>query len=278
MAADPYSRATMNRHEFLRQLHAIARPRNYLEIGVNDGRSLSLSRTPSIAVDPGFRITTPIRCDLHLVKATSDNFFARPKPIAHLQSGRNPFRNLRRGRPPLARYRGGTILDLSFIDGMHLFEFVLRDFMNVERYSDWTSLIVLDDVLPRNVDEAARDRHTSAWTGDVFRVMDVLREHRPDLILLPMDTEPTGVLVVLGADPANDVLRDRYERLVAETVIADPQAVPVEIIERSGAVRPKRFLASPILPLLVKRRGRRGGRAAGLDRLRSHAEDLLAER
>ena len=48
----------MNRHEFLRHLHAAARPRNYLEIGVNDGRSLSLSRVPSIAIDPGFRITT----------------------------------------------------------------------------------------------------------------------------------------------------------------------------------------------------------------------------
>ena len=29
-------------------------------------------------------------------------------------------------------------LDLVFIDGMHLFEYALRDFMNVERYCAWT--------------------------------------------------------------------------------------------------------------------------------------------
>ncbi|MGH2418544.1 MAG: class I SAM-dependent methyltransferase [Candidatus Limnocylindria bacterium] len=269
----------MNRHEFLRQLHALARPRNYLEIGVNDGRSLSLSRTPSIAIDPGFRITTPMRCDLHLVKATSDEFFAGPDPIAHLRSGRNPFRNLRRGRAPFGHYTGGPILDLAFIDGMHLFEFALRDFMNVERFSDWTSLIALDDVLPRNVDEAARDRHTGAWTGDVYKITEVLREHRPDLILLPMDTEPTGVLVVLNADPSNRSLRGRYDDLVRTWATPDPQAVPAEVTERRGAVRPERFLASPILGLLVKGRGHRGWRrSAGRDRLRVHAADLLADR
>ena len=53
------------------------RPRNYLEIGVNDGRSLRLSRVPSVAIDPAFRITEPLRCDLYLVRETSDAFFAR---------------------------------------------------------------------------------------------------------------------------------------------------------------------------------------------------------
>ena len=42
----------VKRHEFLAQIHARLRPRNYLEIGVNDGRSLRLSRVPTIAIDP----------------------------------------------------------------------------------------------------------------------------------------------------------------------------------------------------------------------------------
>lgn len=264
----------MNRHEFLRQLHALARPRNYLEIGVNDGRSLSLSRSPSIAIDPSFRITTPMRCDLHLVRATSDDFFARPDPIVHLRSGRNPVRNLRRGRAPFGHYSGGPVLDLAFIDGMHLFEFALRDFMNVERFCDWTSLIVLDDMLPRSVREAARDRHTSAWAGDVYKLTEVLRTHRPDLILLPMDTEPTGMLVVLAADPDSSILRDRYDRLVADCATPDPQAVPAEIIERRGSVTPEHFLASPILDLIVRGRARRSRRSSGSERLRGHAADL----
>src|SRR3954452_20847136 len=106
----------MTRHEFLRALHAVARPRNYLEIGVNTGASLSLSRVPSIGIDPEFKITRQIRCDVQLVRATSDDFFARADPLHHLRSGRNPLPNLRRGRPPLAHYSGDTALDLVFID------------------------------------------------------------------------------------------------------------------------------------------------------------------
>lgn len=253
----------MQRHAFLAAIHARFRPRNYLEIGVNDGRSLRLSRVPTIAIDPAFRVTEPLRCDLHLVRSTSDAFFARRDPIAHLRSGRNPIRNLRRGRAPFARYLGGNVLDLAFIDGLHLFENALRDFMNVERFAGPASIIVLDDMLPRSVDEAARDRHTGAWTGDVYKLIDVLARHRPDLVLLPMDTQPTGVLLVLGADPGNRVLGAAYDRLLEEWVTPDPQVVPTRVLERQRAIGPERFFASPILETLtaarrpVPRRGRR---------------------
>jgi hypothetical protein len=262
----------VRRHEFLKQLHTLAKPRNYLEIGVNDGRSLALSRVPSIAVDPDFKVTVPLRCDLHLVKATSDDFFARPDPILHLRSGRDPIRNLRRGRAPFGHYLGdGPTLDLAFIDGLHLFEFALRDFMNVERFARWSSLIVMDDVLPRSVDEAARDRHTAMWAGDVYKVALVLRQHRPDLIVLPMNTQPTGVLVVLGADPYSTVLHERYDQLLAEWLVPDPQKPPAEVLKRHNAVDPQAFLSSPIIPLLVKHRRAGRKRGAGYDELRGEA-------
>jgi len=264
----------VNRHEFLRHLHAAARPRNYLEIGVNDGRSLALSRVPSVAIDPAFKVTTELRCDVHLVRTTSDDFFRSPDPIAHLRSERNPIQNVCRGRPPFAWYRGGTILDLVFIDGMHLFEYVLRDFMNVERYAGPTSVIVIDDMLPRTIDEAARKRHTTAWTGDVYKLAAVLGQHRPDLILLPMDTEPTGTLVVLGADPGSSALRERYDRLVAEWVTPDPQPVPAAIIERRDAVAPHRLLESPILASLVAGRGWRRDSGRLRETLRQQADEL----
>jgi len=107
----------MERHEFLRHLHRLVAPRNYLEIGVQKGQSLSLSRVPSIGVDPEFAINRALRCDLHLVRATSDDFFAQRDPIRHLRSGRNPLRNLSRGRPMFDYYRGGTRLGLVFVDG-----------------------------------------------------------------------------------------------------------------------------------------------------------------
>lgn len=244
----------MQRHAFLRELHAVVRPRNYLEIGVNDGKSLALSRVPTIAIDPAFRITVPLRCDLHLVKATSDDFFASDDPIRHLRSARNPIRNVRRGRPLLDRWRGGTALDLAFIDGMHLFEFALRDFMNVERFSRWSTVVVFDDMLPRNVEEASREPQPAAWTGDVHKVAAVLREYRPDLLVIPVDTEPTGVVVVLGADPSSTVLRSTYDSIIERWVTPDPQVVPDAVLRRDGAASPERLLAADAWRDLVRRR------------------------
>jgi hypothetical protein len=223
----------VKRHEFLRGLHKASANRNYLEIGVNDGRSLTFSRVPSIAIDPAFKVVSEIRCDVHLAKATSDDFFARENPLQHLKGGRHPLRNIVRNRSPFGYWQDVT-LDLAFIDGMHLFEYALRDFINVEKYSDWASVIVFDDMLPRNVDEAARDRHTTAWTGDVYKIVPVLQEHRPDLTVIQVDTQPTGMAVVFGADAANTVLSDEYADITAEWIVPDPQKVPEWIVERAA--------------------------------------------
>ncbi|MFF4248396.1 class I SAM-dependent methyltransferase [Streptomyces sp. NPDC001822] len=264
----------MNRHEFLRSLHRVYRPRNYLEIGVNDGRSLALSRVPSVAVDPAFRVVTDISCDVHLVRATSDAFFARKDPLLHLRNGRNPFRALAR-RDPLNLLGADPKLELSFIDGMHLFEYALRDFMNVERHSRWSSVIVLDDMLPRDVDEAARDRHTQFWTGDVYKVAQVLRRFRPDLLVIEVDTEPTGVLVVLGADPASQVLKNAYDEIIEEYVVPDPQNVPDEVLVRKNAVKPEELLGLDLWPALARARNLRRPRSA-FSPLRRSVERITA--
>jgi hypothetical protein len=262
------------RHEFLRQLHNVTAARNYLEIGVNDGRSLALSRVPSIGIDPAFKVTAPLRADIQLVRATSDDFFAGRDPLGHLKSARNPLKNLRRGRPLLAHYLGGTTLDLSFIDGMHLFEFALRDFINVEKYADWSSVIVFDDMLPRNADEAARDRHTDAWAGDVYKIISVLERYRPDLVVVPVDTRPTGMVTVFGADAANTVLSDSYEEILQEQVVPDPQKVPEAILERLHALKPEALLDAPLWSELVRARNRRSTRSRGYGRLRSRLAAL----
>jgi Methyltransferase domain len=213
----------LNRHGFLQGMHDLLAPRAYLEIGVNDGRGLALSRTRTIGVDPAFRITVELRCDLHLVKATSDDFFASPEPLAWFPD-----------RTP----------DLAFIDGMHLFEYALRDFINVERHSRPASVVVLDDMLPRSVDEAARERHTRFWTGDVYKVATVLERYRPDLTVIPLNTTPTGLLLVLGLDPTNTSLTDRYDDIVAEHIYDDPQRVPDDVLHRRAAADPDKVLAS----------------------------------
>jgi hypothetical protein len=244
----------MERHEFLAALHTGLHPRNYLEIGVGTGLSLELSRVPSIGVDPHFQVQTEVRTDVSLIRQTSDRFFERRHPLSYVQGGRNPWRNIRHGRPVLGRLVGRPTVDFAFIDGMHLFEFALRDFMNVERLSSPTTVIVLDDMLPRNATEANRERVTKDWTGDVYKLVGVLRQYRPDLLAILVDTQPTGLLVILAPDHTSTVLQDHYDEIVTANVVDDPQDVPAAVLGRLDAVAPEAFFASDPCRTIVRSR------------------------
>jgi hypothetical protein len=215
--------------DFLAETHRRLKPAAYLEIGVDVGHSLALAGCPSIGVDPDFRIEAELDQRVALFRTLSDEYFSRPDPLAPTD---------------------GVPFDLSFVDGLHLFEFALRDFIVAERYSSASGVVILDDVLPRTVDESARERHTVAWTGDVFRVVEVLARYRPELMLLPFDTSPTGMLMVLGLDPTSTVLVDHYDEIMAEFRRPDPQDVPAEILDRTSVIGSARFLRSGLLEVL----------------------------
>ena len=38
---------------------------------------------PSIGIDPSFKVNVSLRGDIHLVEATSDDFFATRDPLGH---------------------------------------------------------------------------------------------------------------------------------------------------------------------------------------------------
>jgi hypothetical protein len=240
---------------FLRGVHDALQPPTYLEIGVRHGDSLALSRAASIGVDPSFSIRAEIDARLTLRRTTSDEFFADPDALA-------PFR--------------GVAPALSFIDGMHLLENALRDFVNVERRSRWWSVVVFDDVCPRSVQEAARDRHTTAWTGDLFKVPALLRAERPDLVCLTVDTEPTGLLLVLGLDPASDAIGSRYDALLDSWVTPDPQPVPADVLARAGALDPQQVLDAPFWGVLREARASGAPREEGLAALRRSLDASFA--
>jgi len=224
----------MNRHQMLAELHPLLKPRNYLEIGVDTGMSMTLSRVPSIGIDPAFSITEELDTDVRLVRATSDDYFRENNPTERF---------------------GGTPLDFAFIDGMHWAEFALRDLIYVEGYTSPTSVIVIDDMLPRNVPEAARERHTHEWTGDVFKVTTALRRLRPDLVVLEVDTEPTGTVVVLLPDAGSPVLVENYAKLEKRFLQArDPQEIPDRVLSRTEAVDPRLLLDCGWWDTLVRER------------------------
>ena len=226
----PHLEPHTTRHELLQGLHEKIRPRTYLEIGIRTGRSMVLSRCRSIGVDPFFKIDNPIHCDVQLIKATSDEFFAGDEPLAHFD---------------------GVPVDLAFIDGMHLSDFALRDFINIEPFMADTGVVVLDDVLPRNGLEAARDRKTEPWTGDVYKVVEILRRRRPDLVVLLINTAPTGTAVVLGVNSASTILKDAYAQEEDYLLRPDPQMPPQEYMERSIVIEPDVLLKSPVWDELV---------------------------
>ena len=237
--------------DFLRAAHEVLEPPTYLEIGVRNGASLALARSSSVGIDPAYRLLTVPPPDTKLFRETSDAYFERPDPLVTLS-----------GRP----------VAFSFIDGMHLSEFALRDFVNVERHADWTAAIVFDDILPRDIPEANRERATRLWTGDVYKVLEVLEEHRPDLIVVRVSTEPTGLGIVLGVDPVSTVLADRLDAITEGLVQPDPQPVPEAVLERRGAVTPDAVLTASFWDVLRDLRERGVSRDEGLPALRAAVE------
>jgi hypothetical protein len=198
-----------------------------------------------VGVDPKPEIQVELPSTTTLVPMTSDDFFA------------GPHRQLLSASP-----------DLVFIDGMHLFENALRDFMHTERLAGPGTLVVFDDVFPNHPAQAARARHTRVWAGEVWKIYLCLREHRPDLFILPVDASPTGLLLVGGLDPNNRVLWDRYNPIVRAN-IAEDVALPTEILERAGAHAGNAPVLSHICSILGQTRGRSHSPSRIADMLRT---------
>jgi hypothetical protein len=186
----------------LRRIHEYLAPATYFEIGVAGGRSLAqaLPRTQVIGVDPEPQLTGPLPPQQQLFRLTSDDFFASHDLRADF---------------------AGRSVELAFIDGMHRFEFALRDFMNIERACAPHSVILVHDCYPLDARTAQRERETTFWSGDIWRLVLLLREQRPDLIVRTIATAPTGLGIILNPDPNSQLLATRGEALVQEYLARD---------------------------------------------------------
>ena len=180
--------------DLLRRIHAHVRPTTYVEIGVHEGDSLVLASpgTHAVGIDPTPSICRPLGPTTTVVRRTSDEMFAGDE---------------------LSQLLDDRPVELAFIDGMHLFEYALRDFIGLERRCTPASTILVHDCYPLDEVTAARDRTTMLWSGDVWKLVVCLREHRPDLRIAVVDVEPTGLALIRGLDPASTVLAERYEEL-----------------------------------------------------------------
>ena len=202
--------------EFLASLHAELKPRCYLEVGVHgvfNGASFRLAdeNTLAIGIDPAPSGFVPPR-NHQLYQMTSDDYF---------------------------QYMADETLhiDFAFIDGSHLFEDALRDFINIEMHSNQNTVVVFDDMLPMTQEMSSRYMVPGYWTGDVWKVYQILTESRPGLHCVLVDTEPTGTMLVYGLNPRNQTLMMHYGQLVDKFSIME--RVPDGLLFRTSSVNPE---------------------------------------
>jgi Methyltransferase domain len=181
-------------YKVLRWIHEALRPANYVEIGIRKGFSLAMALpgTPRIGIDPAPALAKELP-DTRTYVLTSDEFFAR-HDLGELVSGP---------------------VELAFIDGLHLFEQVLRDFINLERYAASDSVILLHDCLPFDDRTSSREQTTEFYSGDVWKAALALMRVRPDLEMATVRTAPTGLTMVRGLDPESRVLQRDLPELEA---------------------------------------------------------------
>ena len=189
-------------------------PRAYFEIGTGDGSALSQITCDAVCVNPHFHLSgNPAhgRRRTLLFQCTSDDFFHENRLRAFFPGG----------------------VDIAFLDGLHQFEVLLRDFINTERECNPRSVILLHDCLPTNArmaervqreDPAESPETRTFWTGDVWRLAPILKAYRPDLAIRYLDCPPTGLVAVTGLDPRSHLLAHNYNRIVEEFASLDLSA------------------------------------------------------
>jgi tetratricopeptide (TPR) repeat protein len=100
--------------DVLSAIHSHLRPRTYLGIGVETGRSIALHGPRLVR-----SVSTPrrnSRCSSAPARASSRRPATTTSRLATVRADLE-----------------GLPIDLAFIDGMHRFEFALRDFVNIEK-------------------------------------------------------------------------------------------------------------------------------------------------
>ena len=193
---DPAMRPQGMRYfRFLKALNQRLRPDWYLEIGTFTGLSLRFVDCNYVAIDPAFQLhqIPPLKGrEMVFFQDTSDAFF----------------------KSSTARRMKGK-LDLAFLDGLHHYEALLRDFINIEPLMADGGMVVIHDCLPSTVAMTSRiQTPETEWTGDVWKTLMILLAERPDLQIDILDAAPTGLVAIRKFDATrNKVLKSQYKAL-----------------------------------------------------------------
>lgn len=183
--------------EILTHLHQVLRPKTYVEVGIARGTSFQLVQpsTQCVGIDPQPNISGLAPVNSTIFSMTSSDFFRSHNLTQELQ---------------------GNFVDLAFIDGLHWFDQALQDFIEIEKHSHQNGLILFHDTLPLDEITARRDRTTQFWSGDVWKVVPILKTYRPDLKIFTIATKPTGLTCVTNLNPTSKTLIKFYSEIIEE--------------------------------------------------------------
>jgi len=141
---------------------------DYLEIGIDKGNCIrNVKCLHKDGVDPNLNVDEINGVTLH--EMTSNNYF-KCLDVAKK-------------------------FDIIFIDGMHLCEYVLRDFLNAEQHLKQEGCIVMHDCNPPNEEAGSRLRKDAVWNGDVWKVLWILNKYRKDLDIKMFNTDQGITLI-----------------------------------------------------------------------------------
>ena len=202
----------------------------YFEIGSRTGSSLALSQSPSIAIDPFFQLKKdPIgKKDFCLIfQETSDSFFENTFPkFSHLKC------------------------QLAFIDGMHLFEFALRDFINLAKISSKQSLFLFHDSMPWSYRMATRNNKAlgryEPWTGDIWKLIPILMDAGMKNNINLLTSAPSGLLAILNPEKKIITkLEESYDEICAKWLNEElSQDWLLNLYQRDIFIKPEVYLRS----------------------------------
>ncbi len=235
--------------QLLAAFDRVLQPRLVFESGSSGEFATRAFSCDTVCVDPRLKTVSEVRM-------AGRTLFFRTRPETFFAENN------------VAALLGGAV-DIAFLDGEHLIESLLNDFINIERHCHDRSLILLHDCLPLNTRMAERAHRTDPeedtatryfWTGDVWKMLLVLRQYRPDIVLTALDCGPTGMIVCSGLDRHSTVLADRRAEILSACAEFDLATVGLENLWRLLPLHDTaRLLASPAV--LRRRFGLAGGQA-----------------
>lgn len=187
-----------NHYIALNYIQKKLKPKTYLEIGVEDGYSINLTLPQTIAIGVDPYPSGHYDQNVKIFKMESDKFFKDKNNIKNAVGDEN--------------------FDLIFIDGMHLYENALKDFINSEKYANKSSIIILHDTIPLSKSTSARKSLGKGipWTGDVYKIVPALKKYRPDLKIQTFVVAPSGLCFITNLDPKSTTLSKNYNKIYNE--------------------------------------------------------------